>query len=518
MTVTDDLPSAVTGAQYCTGTGCTPNTPWTGSADLGTLAADESRVVRIAGTVAPATAEGSIANTASVAGIVSDPTAQNNEVTENTAVVAHANMGIVKSDGPDPVLAGAELTFALQITNHGPSNAQGVEITDNLSSLLTNARYCFGSGCETFTQSWTGSVALGTMTPGQTRIVRIRAKVRSNTEAGTQIDNTASVSTSTTDPNQTNDSASSQTTVSVEANVDMAKSAQPHPIVVAGTQITYALQVNNWGPSDAHNVQITDNLPPVLTGELYCVGMGCEPDTPWTGSLSVGTMVVGQAVIVRIRSTVPANTNNGAQIVNTASVSANEPDPNLPANTRTRVSNVVTRANLVVDKTDDPDPVVAGTPLAYTVSLRNDGPSDAQSVALNDTLPAGLTNARYCTGSGCTVDGSSPPWTGSVPFGTLTPGESRDVRIEAMVSPSVLEGTVLHNVASPSSTTVDPAPANPGGVEDTDVIARAELGITKFDDTDPVIAGNRLAYTILVSNAAPPMRRTSSCRTTRPMS
>ena len=206
-------------------------------------------------------------------------------------------------------------------------------------------------------------------------------------------------------------------------------------------------------------------------------------------------------MIVRIRSTGPgqhaAYQRRACRDFNRRRSATNEPDPNLPANTRhARLANVITRANLVVDKSDDPDPVVAGTPLAYTVTLRNDGPSDARNAALNDPLPAGLNNARYCTGAGCTVDGTSPSWTGSVPFGTLTPGESREVRIEATVDPSVLEGTVLHNVASPASSTVDPAPSNPDGVEDTDVIARAELGITKFDDPDPVIAGNRLAYTI----------------------
>ena len=109
--------------------------------------------------------------------------------------------------------------------------------------------------------------------------MKIRAQVPvGHTEASTQIDNTASATTSTTDPNPPT-TPPAQTDVIAEANVDMVKSAlRPSP-VIAGTQLTYALQVNNWGPSDAHDVQITDNLPPPLTGELYCVGRVASLDT-----------------------------------------------------------------------------------------------------------------------------------------------------------------------------------------------------------------------------------------------
>ena len=62
-------------------------------------------------------------------------------------------------------------------------------------------------------------------------------------------------------------------------------------------------------------------------------------------------------------------------------------DPGLVANSYQQDTNVITRADLEITKTDDPDPVIAGTGLAYTITLFNRGPSNAQAVSVSDELP-----------------------------------------------------------------------------------------------------------------------------------
>ena len=42
-----------------------------------------------------------------------------------------ADLEIVKTDSPDPVLAGNNLTYTLSVTNVGPSDAQTVSLTDS---------------------------------------------------------------------------------------------------------------------------------------------------------------------------------------------------------------------------------------------------------------------------------------------------------------------------------------------------------------------------------------------------
>ena len=47
--------------------------------------------------------------------------------------------------------------------------------------------------------------------------------------------------------------------------------------------------------------------------------------------------------------------------------------------------------DLSIAKVDSPDPVVQGSSLTYTVTVTNNGPSNATGVVMTDTLPAGVT-------------------------------------------------------------------------------------------------------------------------------
>jgi uncharacterized repeat protein (TIGR01451 family) len=47
---------------------------------------------------------------------------------------ATADLRITKSDAPDPVGVGAQLTYAIGVENRGPSPATGVTVTDNLAN------------------------------------------------------------------------------------------------------------------------------------------------------------------------------------------------------------------------------------------------------------------------------------------------------------------------------------------------------------------------------------------------
>src|SRR5688572_29662820 len=84
---------------------------------LGNLANSDSATVTI--TVQPAAA-GTFTNTASVDGNEADPSTGNNSDTENTTVSSSVALAIAKDDAPDPVLAGANLTYTLTASNNGP--------------------------------------------------------------------------------------------------------------------------------------------------------------------------------------------------------------------------------------------------------------------------------------------------------------------------------------------------------------------------------------------------------------
>src|SRR2546426_12156373 len=51
---------------------------------------------------------------------------------EPLTVTGSADLSITKTDNPDPVNAGATLTYTVTVTNSGPSTAANVQVTDNL--------------------------------------------------------------------------------------------------------------------------------------------------------------------------------------------------------------------------------------------------------------------------------------------------------------------------------------------------------------------------------------------------
>src|SRR5438093_837500 len=83
--------------------------------------------------------------------------------------------------------------------------------------------------------------------------------VASSTPAGSTISNTASVTSSTSDPNPANDSATAQTAVVTTADLSVTKSG---PISTPpNSTAVYTITVKNNGPSDATNVTLSEVVP-----------------------------------------------------------------------------------------------------------------------------------------------------------------------------------------------------------------------------------------------------------------
>ncbi|HBB89084.1 MAG TPA: hypothetical protein DC047_15875 [Blastocatellia bacterium] len=122
-----------------------------------------------------------------------------------------ADLSITKSDSPDPVITGANVTYTITVMNNGAANAQSVVVTDNLpgsvsfvSCAADNGGVCGGSGNNrtiTFSSLPSGSSATITLV------------VTANAAAGSTISNTATVSSSTPDANSGNNSATATTAV-----------------------------------------------------------------------------------------------------------------------------------------------------------------------------------------------------------------------------------------------------------------------------------------------------------------
>src|SRR3989441_1056508 len=88
-----------------------------------------------------------------------------NEPNETSVVIAQADLSITKTDNPDPVNAGATLTYTVTVTNGGPSTAANVQVTDNLPAGVT-FQSASGTGWTCVQAGGLGSCAPGVVGPG----------------------------------------------------------------------------------------------------------------------------------------------------------------------------------------------------------------------------------------------------------------------------------------------------------------------------------------------------------------
>lgn len=207
VVVTDTLPSDVT---LDSAPGCTEAPVGTLTCNVGALAAGDNAAFTVTVTVDPG-ATGTLSNIASVSATTPDPDTMNNMVTETTTVDTSADLSITKTDtGFDPVVAGNTLVYTVTATNDGPSDATGVVVTDMLPSevVLDSAPGCTEAPVGTLTCN------VGTLAVGDNAAFTVTVTVDSGT-SGT-ITNTASVSSSTADPDNGNDSTSEDTEVTID--------------------------------------------------------------------------------------------------------------------------------------------------------------------------------------------------------------------------------------------------------------------------------------------------------------
>ncbi|MBA2702643.1 MAG: lamin tail domain-containing protein [Blastocatellia bacterium] len=122
-----------------------------------------------------------------------------------------ADLSITKSDSPDPVITGSNVTYTITVTNNGAANAQSVVVTDNLpgsvslvSCAANTGGVCGGSGNNR-------TITFASLAGGSSATIALVATA--NGAAGSTISNTATVSSNTPDANSGNNSATTTTAV-----------------------------------------------------------------------------------------------------------------------------------------------------------------------------------------------------------------------------------------------------------------------------------------------------------------
>jgi len=422
------------------------------------------------------------------------------EVEDYSLLIERAyDLAVTKVASPDPVVAGAPLTYTLTVTNNGASGivpSDVITLTDNLPVDFTATGYVPASGVYNSTNGqWSGL----NLAAGQTTTLTISGQL-SAAAIGT-LQNTAIVKTPAgiLDANIINDTARIINTINRVLDLALTKTASPKP-AVAGSPLTYTITLTNNGPASllpADVVTVTDNLPAGFTASSYAASAGTynSGNGQWSGL----TLSVGQTATITITGAVDASFT-GTSLVNT--VTATPPtgttDPTPPTGKDSTTVNRVIDLNLT--KTASPKPAVAGQALTYTITLSNAGPGaivPGDTVTVTDNLPADFTANTFTPATG-TYNSTTGKWTGI----SLGAGQSTTLTITGTVSASYT-GSGLVNIVTvtPPTGTTDPTP--PTGKDSTGVSRVMDLVLAKTASPKPAVAGSPLTYTITLTNNGP---------------
>jgi uncharacterized repeat protein (TIGR01451 family) len=427
-----------------------------------------------------------------------------------------ADLVVTKTDSPDPVNAGSNLTYTITVTNNGPDAAASASWSDTLPAGTTFVSQPAVAGWTCATGA-TVSCSNPSFAVGSA-VFTLTVNVAPNVAAGTVLSNSATVTSAAAEGNPGNETGTATTTVATSADLSTTKVDTPDP-VAAGNNLTYTITVNNAGPSNAATVALADTLPAGTTfvSLAFPGGWSCTPPAVGAGgtvNCSIASLGAGNAVFTLVVNVTPS-TAAGTVLSNTATVSSATSDPSPGNESGTATTTVAGSADLSVTKVDTPDPVIAGNQITYTITVTNAGPSNATSVTLTDTFPAGTTMAFLAAPGAwvCPLPPSGGPVVcthAALPVGTSV------FTLKLIVDPSTAAGTVLTNNVTVAATTSDPNPGNESANATTTVAASADLSVTKVDTPDPVTAGNNLTYTITVNNAGPSTATTLALSDTLP--
>ncbi len=452
-----------------------------------------------------------LVNSASANDVASGASASGSD---SDARAALANVSIVKS-APATVSAAASIAYTLTIANAGPSTANGATFSDNVPAAITAISASCGSAiggaaCPASVgvagNSVSGTVPL--LPPGGSVVVTINGTA----PASGTLSNSAAVAppAGTTDPDVTNNTSTTSTTINPIADVSIAKGAAA--TVDAGATITYTLAIANAGPSAANGATFADNVPAAITAVGASCGSPsggavCPAPVSVAGNVVGGTIPTlpsGGSLVITITGTAPASgvLSNTATVANAAGIT----DPDLANNASSVVSNVTLVADLAVTKDDASATYTPGATATYTIVVTNAGPSDAQSVTVGDPLPTGVTLSAdaTCVATGSATCGTVSGTSGQAAFGasgaTIAAGPANKLTFSVPVAyAAAMTADPLINTVTAS----DPASPTRAASDSDTRAAQVALGTAKTDGSATYTPGGTATYVITVTNAGP---------------
>ena len=446
-----------------------------------------------------------------------DPILGNN-TSETLTNPQQADIAVDKVVDNNTPQVGDNVTFTIDVTNNGPSTALAVEVADQLPAELTFVDSSRNdSSLPNYYNPTTGVWTVGNMPNGASETLTITATVlapSSPTGSDSIILNTATGSTTTTDPNHGNDSSTAFVTP-LQSDLAVYKVvSDPEPNV--GDTIEFAIGATNYGPADATGVVVTDTIPAGLTyvGPSQIINPNPSDGSiaenngtiTWTiGSLGAGSTTAQQIPIFVYEVTVDAPSPAGIPptLQNDAHIIGHEYDPDHSNNTDS-ASETPQYADLAVDKQVSNATPNVGDVLTYTITVTNNGKDDAENVFLTDTIKD--ISELSIVGTPVTSAGTFDPTSGVWDIGRVYVGTPATLVVQAkVVAPATGAPQPIENTAAIGDTDpykpkqYDPDPNNNIATA-TATPQYADLRVIKNVNNPAPNVGSNIVFGIVVDN------------------
>ena len=462
--------------------------PVTGIWFIGHLAKGQSATLTI---TAQAIFPGIITNDANVTGSGYDVNLTNNHdnitITVPDCVILNVNKvaigGVINiTGGIKNVVAGEEVIYQVLVSNHGPSTAVNVVLTDNYQTKdLTVVAYSLDN-ITWISYTKGANINLGDMTSGSSILVYFKAMVNASTRG--IVHNVVNITTDTDDVRGIF-SAEEHVNVMANSTLKVDKTAEIKELN-PGDTIHYIITVTAGGSSDSLNIVLKDILDSTLldvNSATYAVD-GVNKGV-WTGSLSLGKIATGNSVTVDIWAKVLSSADR--DVFNLVNVTSDEHPEGNTSNTTVHVRIV----DLAVDKLVNNSVPKYLDMIEYTIVVVNNGPDKSFNVTVGDLLPDGV---KFISS-----DGRYDPVTGVWFVGDLDANESVTLKIVVQI---IKVGNITNNV-NVTGTGHDSNLTNNNDSVSVNVPDCVILDISKVANSTVIVAGENVGYTVVINNYGP---------------
>ena len=462
--------------------------PVTGIWFIGHLAKGQSATLTI---TAQAIFPGIITNDANVTGSGYDVNLTNNHdnitITVPDCVILNVNKvaigGVINiTGGIKNVVAGEEVIYQVLVSNHGPSTAVNVVLTDNYQTKdLTVVAYSLDN-ITWIPYTKGANINLGDMTSGSSILVYFKAMVNASTRG--IVHNVVDITTDTDDVRGIF-SAEEHVNVMANSTLKVDKTAEIKELN-PGDTIHYIITVTAGGSSDSLNIVLKDILDSTLldvNSATYAVD-GVNKGV-WTGSLSLGKIATGNSVTVDIWAKVLSSADR--DVFNLVNVTSDEHPEGNTSNTTVHVRIV----DLAVDKLVNNSVPKYLDMIEYTIVVVNNGPDKSFNVTVGDLLPDGV---KFISSNG-----QYNPDTGVWFVGDLDANESVTLKIVVQV----LKIGNITNSVNVTGTGHDTNLTNNNASVSVNVPDCVILDISKVANSTVIVAGENVGYTVVINNYGP---------------